>query len=128
MICFSVAGSFSHGAFAYERGGEFVVLARKFENRLISESLVHSVWSIRRTTMSGEIIRCSKPPIDACRRMGPPHYHLFTLSLAAVVAKEYLRSGAPTILLGLYGHGRTRLKLDFEVGFGLTNGFYFGPR
>jgi hypothetical protein len=44
------------------------------------------------------------------------------------VDKESLRSGAPTILSGRYGHGRTGLKLDFEVRFGLTNGFYFGPQ
>ena len=51
-----------------------------------------------------------------------------SLLLVRLLLKSVFGRGRRRFCRGPYGHGRTGLKLDFEVRFGLTNGFYFGPR
>ena len=51
-----------------------------------------------------------------------------SLLLVRLLLKSLFGRGRRRFCRGPYGHGRTGLKLDFEVRFGLTNGFYFGPQ
>ena len=51
-----------------------------------------------------------------------------SLLLVRLLLKSIFGRGRRRFYRGPYGHGRTGLKLDFEVRFGLTNGFYFSPR